>query len=291
MNQQPLVSVVIPVLNSQKTLSKCLKSVLSQSYGNIETIIVDGGSSDKTVELGRELGAKVIEANVPSMTKQTNMGVSSSKGKYVYRIDSDVILPPKIIEECVEKCECEGYDGACVFWLPDESISFWAKVRKLEKENYVKNPEYVGSIKYNKNVLGARFLRRDVFDAVGGFDEEISTAGEDYALYNKLAKSDFKFAVINSREKHIGEPRSIKDIIRKNFRYGTALMLFLDSQKEGKKQFSPRGRKYLIEAFKRTLKNSVILFFGLISYLFLVYASTAMGMAYYKFTRKTKKLA
>lgn len=140
-------------------------------------------------------------------------------------------------------------------------------------------------------MLGARFLRRDVLNAVGGFDEEISTAGEDYALYNKLAKSDFKFAVINSREKHIGEPKCMKDIIRKNFRYGTALMLFLDNQKEGKRQFSPTGRKYLITAFKKSLKNSITLFFGLFIYLFAVYTSTIVGMIYYKFTRKTKKLA
>lgn len=144
MNRQPIVSVVIPVLNSQKTLEKCLKSVLHQSYDNIEIIVVDGGSHDKTVKIGKELGAQVIEASIHSMTKQTNMGVLHSKGEYIYRIDSDVILPPKIVEECVEECECEHYDGVCVFWLPDESISFWAKVRKLEKENYVKNPNYIG---------------------------------------------------------------------------------------------------------------------------------------------------
>ncbi|KAF5059613.1 glycosyltransferase [Methanobacterium aggregans] len=291
MNSEPLVSVVVPVLNSEKTLKKCLNSVLNQSYGNIEVIVVDGGSNDRTVEIAQKLGAKVVDANVPSMTKQTNMGIINSQGKYIYRIDSDVILPGNMVEECVEKCEVEGYDGVCVFWLPDKSISFWAKVRRIEKESYVKTPNCVGSIKYDKNVLGARFLRRDVFDAVGGFDEGISTIGEDYALYNKLARSDFNFALIKSREKHVGEPRRIQDIIQKNFRYGTALMQFSDNQKEGTKQFSPAGRTYLIKAFETAFKNNLTLFFGLMIYLFAVYTSTATGIVYYKFTMQTKRLA
>lgn len=289
--EKPLVSIVVPVLNSEKTLKKCLKSVMNQNYGNIEVTVVDGGSHDKTVEISEDMGANVIDANVASMTRQTNVGISNSRGKYIYRIDSDVILPQDIVGECVEKCEFEGYDGACVFWLPDESISFWAKVRRIEKESYVETPNCVGSIKYDKNVLGARFLRRDVIDTVGGFDEDISTAGEDYALYNKLAESDFHFALIKSREKHLGEPKRIKDIIRKNFRYGTALMQFLENQKEKKNQFSPAGRTYLIKAFETAFKDNLALFFGLMVYLFAVYTSTATGVVYYKFTTKTKNVA
>ncbi|MDY9922942.1 glycosyltransferase [Methanobacterium sp.] len=288
MNSNPLVSIVIPVLNSEKTLRQCLTSVSNQSYSNIETIVVDGGSNDKTIEIAQVFGVKVIKANIPSMTKQTNMGILNSKGKYVYRIDSDVILPLNILGECIEKCEVERYDGVCVFWLPDESISFWAKVRKIEKESYINKPNYVGSIKYKKNVLGARFLRKDVISNIKGFDEEIPTSGEDYALYNKLAKSNYQFALISSREKHIGEPKNAKDIILKNFRYGASLMFFIENQEDGKKQFSPFGRKYLIDAFKEAFKQNIILFFGLITYLLLVYISTAIGVIYYKVSRIKK---
>jgi len=287
----PLVSVVIPTLNSEKTLEACLDSVGGQTYPNIEIVVVDGGSVDRTVDIATATGAKVINANVQSMTKQTNIGINGSHGKYLYRVDSDVILDPDIVESSVNKCETEGYDGVCIFWLPDESISFWAKIRKIEKESYIEHPNYVGATKYNKNVLGARFLRRDVLENIGGFDEEIPTLGEDYALYNKLAKSDFNFALINSRERHIGEPRKIKDIIRKNFRYGTALTAFIKEQKGGLRQFAPTGRTYLKTAFKRAFKKDFKLFLGLIIYIFTVYASTATGMVYYRVTKKTKRVA
>lgn len=288
MKENPLVSIVIPTLNSENTLEQCLLSIKNQTYQNYEIIVVDGGSADKTVEIASKIGAKVINANIKSMTKQTNIGILHSMGKYVYRVDSDVILPPIMVEECVIKCEFENYDGICVFWLPDDSISFWAKIRKIEKESYIKKPNYVGSIKYDKNVLGARFLKKKVIDTVSGFNEEIPTTGEDYDLYNKLANSDFNFAVITSRERHIGEPKTIKDIIKKNFRYGTAIMLFMNKQETEKNQFSPFGRKYLIEAFKEAFKKNIILFFGLIVYLFTVYTSTVTGIIYYRFMKKTK---
>lgn len=282
MKNYPLVSIIIPTLNSEKTLGKCLKSINSQSYQNYETIIVDGGSDDKTVKIAEKFGANIINANIKSMTKQTNIGISNSTGHYIYRVDSDVILPPKIVEKSVEKCENDGFDGVCIFWVPDESISFWAKVRKIEKESYIEYPNYIGAIKYNKNVLGARFLRRDVIESVGRFDEDIPTLGEDYALYNKLAKSDFQFALINLRESHIGEPRNIMDILRKNYNYGLAMKSFLKEKetKNGIQQFSPIGRKYLIKAFKKALKQNIILFFGLILYLFMVYTSTFVGFSY-----------
>ena len=285
MKDDPLVSIVIPTLNSEKTLEECLTSIKDQIYQNYEVIVVDAGSKDRTTEIASKFDVKIINTDTPSMTKQTNRGISNSKGDYIYRVDSDVILPSGIIEESVIRCEKYGFDGACIFWIPDESISFWAKVRKIEKESYVKYPNYIGSTKYDKNILGARFLKRNVLKDVKYFNEEIKTSGEDYALYNKLAKTNYKFALIKSREKHIGEPKTLMDIFKKNFNYGRALNLFLKSQKNEKYQFSPVGRKYLTDAFKNAFNDNITLFFGLIIYLSTVYFSAFTGMMYSKIYR------
>lgn len=280
MDDLPLVSIVIPTLNSEKTLENCLRSVLNQTYDKIEIVIVDAGSEDRTIEIASSFDVKLIQSNIKSMSKQTNIGIKNSSGLYIYRIDSDVILPDKIVEKGIEKCENEYFDGVCIFWLPDESISFWAKVRKIEKESYIQKPYYVGSIKYDKNVLGARFLKRNVLIHVGCFDEEVPTSGEDYALYNKLANTNFQFSTINCSEMHIGEPKTINDIIKKNFHYGKDLMFF-SNKSHGINQFSPIGRNYLISAFKRALNENIIIFFGLAIYLLIVYSSTGFGMLYF----------
>jgi len=277
-----LISIIIPTLNSERTLEKCLKSIENQSYQNFEIVIVDGGSIDKTVKIAKKFNTTVIKVNIKNMSKQTNIGISNSNGLYIYRIDSDVILNPMILEKSIEKCEIEGYDGVCINWIPDESISFWAKVRKIEKESYVKHLNYVGAIKYDKNVAGATFLRRDVINSVGGFVENVPTFGEDFALFNKLAKSRYQFGVIDVYELHIGEPRTLMEIVRKNFKYGYAAKRFLKDQglKSGSKQFSPAGRVHQIEAFKNAFKRDKILFLGLFIYMITLYASASIGFGY-----------
>lgn len=276
MNEEPFVSIIIPTYNSEKTLEKCLISIDNQTYANIETIIVDGGSEDKTIEFAQKMGARAYIKKGCSMSAATNFGINISGGKYIYRVDSDVILDKTIVEEAVHKCEDEGYDGVCIFWLPDESVSFWAKIRKMEKESYTRYPNYVGRIKYDKNVLGARFLKRKVLDGVGKLDEEVPTAGEDYALYDKLAKTNFRFATIAARERHIGEPKTIRDIIRKQYYYGKTINFFLKKNKtKGLIQLSP-VRIPLLKNWKNFLMHP-ILTVGFLFYEIVVYTSSISG--------------
>ncbi len=288
LKSNPLVSVVIPTYNSEKTLSKCLSSIKSQTYSNIEIIVVDGGSRDRTIEIAKSFGAKVFILPGSGMADATNFGARRSRGKYIYRVDSDVILDPTLVEEAVQKCEIEGFDGVCIFWIPDESMGFWAKIRKIEKEIYIKHPEYVGGIKYNKPVLGARFLRREVFFAVGGMDDKVPLAGEDYAFYNKLGESPYKFALISAREKHIGEPRTLYDVFRKYFRYGKSLRMFLSRTEKGFRQVSPL-RKYYVEVFKTALKKGPAIFLGLLIYQLTVYSATLLGLLFANFPKRGER--
>ncbi len=288
----PLVSIIIPTYNSEKTIVQCLKSIKNQTYPNIEIIIVDGGSEDKTVEISKKMGALVYTVPGSKMSDATNFGIKKAKGKYIYRVDSDVVLEPNLVEEAVSKCEEEGYDGVCVFWLPDETISFWAKIRKIEKEAYIKYPEFVGSVRYSKPVLGARFLKKDVFVELGMMDESVPLAGEDYAFYIKLANSPYKIGLISSREKHLGEPTTLKEIFKKNFRYGCSLRSIFDMDHSPRglrrltKHFSPFGRKYYRDVLKRALNENPIYAFGFIVYEFVVYFSALTGMIYCLFTGK-----
>ena len=283
-SKSPLVSIIIPTYNSEKTLSQCLSSIKAQTYPHIEIIVVDGGSKDRTVEIAKEYGARVYVLPGSGMADATNFGARHARGKYIYRVDSDVILDATLVEEAVRKCEIEGFDGVCIFWIPDESMSFWSKVRKIEKEVYVAHPEYVGGIKYDKPVLGARFLKKEVFFKVGGMDENVPIAGEDYAFYNKLGASPYRFGLISARERHIGEPRSLRDVFRKYFRYGKSLKYFLSATDKGFKQVSPL-RRYYIEVVKNALRKGPKFFIGLLIYETTVYGATLLGLLSARFSK------
>jgi glycosyltransferase involved in cell wall biosynthesis len=262
----PLVSIIIPTYNSQNTLERCLDSVRNQTYKNIELIIVDNGSTDRTVEIAGQYGAKVHILTGVERSKQINYGVKTARGKYVYRVDSDVILDSIIVEEATRKCEDEGYDAVFTFVACDPTISFWAKVRKLEKDCYRNEPLYVG----------AKFLKKEAFEAIGGFRENL-VAAEDYDLYNRLKRTSYRIGKIKSQELHIGEPKRLMDIVRKQYYYGSTIRGFLRANPTaGVIQLNPI-RLPLIRNWRKFAKHP-LLTVGFVVYYIVQYTSAAAGL-------------
>lgn len=268
MDKKPLVSIIIPTYNSAKTLERTLQSIINQTYKNIEVIIVDKGSNDGTVEIAKKYenhNVKVYVVPASERTEQFNYGVSKSRGKYLYYVGSDFILEPTVIEKAVEKCEKEGYDAICIHNTSDPTISFWAKVRKLERDCYVDD---------DLNVA-ARFFKKSAYLKVGGYDPEI-IAGEEYDLHNRLLKAGYKIGRIASKEIHIGEPKSLWEIVKKHYYYGKTLPKFVEKNKDkGIKQLSPIRPAYL-RHWKKFVRHP-ILTLGFIIYQVTRYSAAGIG--------------
>jgi glycosyltransferase involved in cell wall biosynthesis len=266
MTDNPLVSIIVPTYNSQNTLERCLNSIKDQTYKNVQVIVVDNGSTDRTIEIARQHGAEVHTVVGAERSRQINYGVKMARGKYVYRVDSDFILDPIIVEEAARKCEDEGYDAVSVFCASDPTISFWSKVRNLEKDCYKDELLYTG----------ARFFRKDVFEAIGGFREDL-IAGEDYDLYNRLKKTSYRIGTIKSQELHIGEPKRLADIIRKQYYYGSTIRGFLKANPTaGVVQLSPI-RLPLIRNWRKFARHP-LLTVGFIVYYVVQYAAALAGL-------------
>ena len=93
----PSISIVIPTLNSESVLDKCLKSISSQKYpkSKIEIIITDGGSSDKTISISRKYKARIVTNKLKTGESGKACGVKVATGDLIALIDSDNILPNK----------------------------------------------------------------------------------------------------------------------------------------------------------------------------------------------------
>ena len=89
------VSFVIPVLNSQKVLKTCLNSIVKQKYprSSYEIIIIDGGSTDKTLSIAKIYNSKIYKNPLKTAEAGKAVGVRQAKGQYICLIDSDNILP------------------------------------------------------------------------------------------------------------------------------------------------------------------------------------------------------
>jgi len=261
----PLVSIIIPTFNSGKTLERCLKSIKEQTYPNIEVIVVDKGSKDETIKVAKKYGCKIHVISANERSQQINFGVKVAEGKYIYRVDSDFILPPTIVEEAVKLCEIHGYDAVSILVLPDPNISFWAKVRRLEKECYRDDIFY----------RGARFLRKNIFEMLGGFDENL-VAGEDYDFHERLLRANVKIGFAKAEELHIGEPKSIIDIIKKNYYYGKTLKYALRKKPKVLYKMTPT-KKPLLKCWKNFLKHP-ILALGFIIHEIVRYSAAIAGL-------------
>ena len=95
--EEPLISIIIPVYNSGKYLSECLRSVVNQTYNNIEIILVNDGSTDNCQAIIYKFAAKDGRITPISQSNQgvqiaRNNGVKIAKGEYIAFIDSDDII-------------------------------------------------------------------------------------------------------------------------------------------------------------------------------------------------------
>jgi glycosyltransferase involved in cell wall biosynthesis len=115
-----LVSVTVPTYNSEKTLEQCLKLVKEQTYKNIEIIIIDSYSKDKTLEIAKKFKARIVMCKGKLLEARID-GAKASKGKYVLLLDSDQMLERTVIERAVEKMK--EYD----------SLWFWERAYNRKK--------------------------------------------------------------------------------------------------------------------------------------------------------------
>ncbi|MEK6647089.1 MAG: glycosyltransferase [Candidatus Firestonebacteria bacterium] len=184
-----LVSVVITTRNEEKNIENCLQSIKIQTYPQelIEIIVVDNNSTDKTKEITLKY-TNLILTKGPERSVQRNFGIQNAKGVYILYLDADMILNEKVIEECVNKCEKENL---IALYIPERIVGkgFWIKVRDFERTFY------------NATCIdGVRFVRRDKFFEIKGFDETL-TGPEDWD-FDRRIKTLGNVGVIDSNISH-----------------------------------------------------------------------------------------
>ena len=105
--QQPLVSIIIPVFNTAKYLDVCLKSILVQTYSNFEAIIINDGSTDESAEIAiryceKDSRFRLWSYENSGLSVARNRGIKIANGQYITFIDSDDFVSPTFVEELVK---------------------------------------------------------------------------------------------------------------------------------------------------------------------------------------------
>jgi glycosyltransferase involved in cell wall biosynthesis len=246
--EKPIVSIIIPTNNSGKTVGECLRSIQGQNYPLYEVIIVDNFSNDGTLETARKFGARIIRQEC-NPAQARNIGVDGSTGKYMLFLDSDQILSPTVVAECVERCENEKI-GMVI--IPEVFIGkgFWSSCSAIWKNCYEEVARLCGDrrdIMHNT----PRFFVKEEIIRVGILDNSLHW-GEDSDLYRKLRKANVREAVSESKIYH-NELTSIRKAMIKNFHYGKSMPIFVQQTRQ---QIFPSMVEDALLTFRKVFKNS-----------------------------------
>lgn len=106
-NNNVLISIIIPVYNVEQYLSDCILSVLNQTYGNIEVILIDDGSTDSSGIICDNFAKKDERVSIyhiknGGVSKARNLGIKKARGKYIQFVDSDDTVEPNMVEDLLK---------------------------------------------------------------------------------------------------------------------------------------------------------------------------------------------
>ena len=183
----PLVSVLLPVYNGERYVAAAVQSVLAQTYGRLELVVIDDGSTDGTLAVLQSFDDPRIR-----LTSRENRGLVATlaeaatlaQGAYLARMDADDVSQPERLRRQVAFLEAHpgvvlvGTDCTVV----DEDGS------ALHDDRYLTDPDElkVGQVVGNYFVHGAVMMRADAYDKVGGYDVTLPHA-EDMDLWTRLS--------------------------------------------------------------------------------------------------------
>lgn len=175
---QDLISVVIPSYNGEKYIQETIESIQKQSF-NHEIIVVDDISTDKTVDIAKSMGCRVIvNSEHKGQVAGKNTGIRESKGNYWLTIDQDDMLTEKALETLYNKMQKNQTYKIIMAQLED-----FCSPDTPEQKNFCKPKPFYGIL------TGSTLFKKEVFDIVGDFREDIIT-GDVIDLTNRLHKAN-----------------------------------------------------------------------------------------------------
>jgi len=213
LDNPPRVSFCIPTLNNEDTLDKCLNSIINQEYPDFEIIIVDGYSTDKTVEIAKRYTDKIyFDEGMLGSARQT--GVDHSTGQILALFDSDIIIPHK--KWLINAIRYFNYSNKVSTVWP---INVAPPDGSLTARLYFNHWKVIieDRIKKKRGLYGggnALFLRKCI-EEIGGVDRSLHW-GEDFDWAQKLKDRGYQVVFIRDPLYH-DTMRSIKKFAKKQF--------------------------------------------------------------------------
>lgn len=201
MKKNPKISVIIPVFNGEKYIKRAVESVLMQTYGNLELIVIDDMSADRSREILRQLNADRVFTYIEN---KTNLGLSKNLNKAIsYANNPDFLFI--LQNDCILKTD-DYIEKAVGIFNEDESIGALTGKPEIEDFNSISFTDKLNILLYLSDVKSgekgiheinfiegrADMYRFDVLREIGFFDESLTMSGEDQIMSMRIRGLGYK---------------------------------------------------------------------------------------------------
>lgn len=182
MSNNDLISIIVPIYNTEKYLKKCLDSIINQTYKQIEILLIDDGSTDGCGKICDEYSKKddriiVIHKKNGGLSDARNIGLDNAKGRYISFVDSDDYIDKNMIYSLYYDCidnKCQMASSNKILELENEKKFYLKEINKSEiinTENALKNlllndPSVVNKLFDRKLFDGIRFVKGKLYEDI-----------------------------------------------------------------------------------------------------------------------------
>ena len=204
-----LVSIIVPVYNTEEYIRQCLDSILNQTYQNFESLLINDGSPDNSADICREYVSKdsrfrYFEKENGGVSSARNLGIEHSKGEYITFIDSDDWVDSDYLEVLYNALIDENADISVStykrFHMGDNCWYFHSSQRGYEKRVFT-NQELIdefidlNTFDHSYGFVCGKLVRKDLSDNIAF--NEMTTLGEDMEYWLKLYLISNKVVYVN----------------------------------------------------------------------------------------------
>lgn len=212
-NSAPKVSIVIPCWNAEAYIAESITSCITQNYPNLEIIVVNDGSTDRSKEIINGFGTLIQSFHLPNggANKARNIGIAKSTGQYIKMLDADDLLEKECIKRQVD----------CLQELDESEIGYGSR-REIDADGNildVDRPKQIGHVVDLKGLIQKGILislplyPRPALLEISGFDERLQSR-QEWNLHIRMNLRGYSFRYCNLscfQQRHHASPFRISN--------------------------------------------------------------------------------
>ena len=282
---RPKVTIIVPAYNEDVTISTTIKSILNQTYSNLEIIIIDDGSSDDTYKISKKFEGKYKGKTIRVLTKKNggksralNFAIERSKGEFIMCVDADSKLKEDAVALMVRYFKNPEIGAVAGSVFVSNRVNIITKLQALEYIeglNMARNAQaFLKMVNIIPGPIGM-FRKKEILE-VGGYMHD--TYAEDADLTLRIIKKNFKIEFEPDAIAWTEAPDNLLDLIKQRYRWTRGIVQAIRKHSDSLFKFEKGSYHFNIIIWYMFFESVFLPFLDFFTIVFILYIFIAQGL-------------